>query len=794
MHKKKLILSVPILVLAVWGLFNYTIFMYEYQSPAGYTATNYSNPITAANPMEIRFAPRYKGMSALKLRFLSTGEQLEGKYLVLSLYGPEQNLMAAQTVYLDSDAGINAFQTFFFDEPLARGQYVLVASSPNLGQENGVRVMIGTATASEVDAWYYGGVQEVDVPEFWSVYHRVSLPAVALCVLFLAAMAAAVWLPPFQKRQHRLAYHLVLAAAAPALVLYCVERLNSGNALGLGIWALMLNYTLYLGLFVLLYAVCNRFSVAVPAAAGVLLAGGIVNHYVVLYRKTIILPADIYGIKTAAGVMGRYQLRLTLPVFIAVLCFFALLYSACKNPVRVQGWKWRIATGGAALMLVAAMVTVVQMPQVLAGAGIGINYFTQTETSRTNGMYLNFALNVADMRVQAPAGYSQKQMEEDFPLPAASALPAKPPHVIVIMNESLVDYSMFGTTGAGQDVLPFIHSLAAQPNASVGRVVVPVFGANTSCTEFESLTGFSLGLGYYSNAPFSQLVKRDIPSWPRYMASLGYHTLGTHPAAPDSWSRSSAYGRLGFDEISFIDQYSQYESFNGLVTDNGMYDYIIDYYTQNHQNPLFIFGVTIQNHGGYNFDAQPAPGQEIIVEDTQHVLETSAPQTYLNMVRKSDAAFEKLVQFFESQPEPTVIVMFGDHWPALEESYYNMVLGKSKEELQGAEILDYYTTPLIVWNNYGADFTSLPSLLSINYVPSMVKQAVGLPYTAADAFLQNLRESYPVVSVHGVLDADDTLHTDMADIAELDLYKKLVYDGLFNTRWSIFTPTLPLAG
>ena len=91
---------------------------------------------------------------------------------------------------------------------------------------------------------------------------------------------------------------------------------------------------------------------------------------------------------------------------------------------------------------------------------------------------------------------------------------------------------------------------------------------------------------------------------------------------------------------------------------------------------LFTFCVTMQNHGGYS--QSTLKGYE---PDVKLNYETEYPeaQTYLSLARESDKAFQNLVEYFEKVDEPTMIVMFGDHWPKLERRLFS----RSSRKRQG---------------------------------------------------------------------------------------------------------------
>ena len=78
----------------------------------------------------------------------------------------------------------------------------------------------------------------------------------------------------------------------------------------------------------------------------------------------------------------------------------------------------------------------------------------------------------------------------------------------------------------------------------------------------------------------------------------------------------------------------------------------------------------MQNHGGYTVEDRA--GFEPTVKlgyDTEYPL----AETYLSLARESDSAFKELLEYFEKVDEPTMIVMFGAHWPKIEEEFMGKV-------------------------------------------------------------------------------------------------------------------------
>lgn len=122
--------------------------------------------------------------------------------------------------------------------------------------------------------------------------------------------------------------------------------------------------------------------------------------------------------------------------------------------------------------------------------------------------------------------------------------------------------------------------------------------------------------------------------------------------------------------IKIWDSYNGSEFLRNYVSDQSDYQKIIDAVEgkETPQDRLFIFNVTMQNHGGYE-EAFENFQQQIYLTGRD---EGKYPQTdqYLSLMKESDEAFRFLLEYFSECREPTMIVMFGDHQPSVEDEFY----------------------------------------------------------------------------------------------------------------------------
>ena len=344
-----------------------------------------------------------------------------------------------------------------------------------------------------------------------------------------------------------------------------------------------------------------------------------------------------------------------------------------------------------------------------------------------------------------------------------------PKNIILIMNESLTDFESVGKIKSNVEILPYIRSL--NKNVKHGQLHVPTFGAGTARSEYEALTGNSMSFLPSGSVPY-QLYVRD----PEYgladiLKSQGYYTIAMHPNKAHNWNRASVYPCMGFDEFISLENWGDEhrELLRNYVSDKATFEKIISLYEEKDADEkLFTFCVTMQNHGGYTVEDRA--GFEPTVKlgyDTEYPL----AETYLSLARESDSAFKELLEYFEKVDEPTMIVMFGDHWPKIEEEFMAKLLGGNRQSLGLVESQQSYTTPYVIWTNYPSE--TVEEDFSANYLGSYMLQLAGLEMPGYNQFLMNLKEQLPIIGVGAVCDKDGNWY---ANDALPDDYKKLMTD------------------
>ena len=141
-------------------------------------------------------------------------------------------------------------------------------------------------------------------------------------------------------------------------------------------------------------------------------------------------------------------------------------------------------------------------------------------------------------------------------------------------------------------------------------------------------------------------------------------------------------------------------------------------------------------------------------------MEGKYPQTdrYLSLIKKSDEAFEYLLDYFKQCDEPTMIVMFGDHQPSIETDFVEEVMGKKLEDLSLEEKQKRFVTPFVLWANYDIPEGYI-DMISSNYLSTLLLQTAGLETTQYNKFLSALYKQLPVIDTTGYITADGRYYT-----------------------------------
>lgn len=491
---------------------------------------------------------------------------------------------------------------------------------------------------------------------------------------------------------------------------------------------------------------------------------GMVETAVAQFRGGIIVLSDFLELGTALSVAGGYTLEIMPRMISAALAMVisVLAVARARMEWKRAGKMWyRMLC--AALAALSAVIPVMQMDDLTV-----LTWGRQGAYKR--GILMEFLLEAGDMFVSEPEGYSTEAAEMLAQEYETAKITGERPHVIAIMGEAFSDLQAVGDFETSEEVLPFVHSLYEE--STHGLALASVFGGKTALSEWEFLTGNSSALLPAGAMPFRQYAQDGMNSLVETLENQGYQTVGMHCYLSGGWNRNTVYPQLGFDEVYFMDDLEWDETVRGLVSDGAFFRRIIDLFERREEGkPLFLFGVTMQNHGGYT--------EKIgIVETTVRAEGTSQeyPEAdqYLSLLQRTDAALEELIKYFRNVDEKVIVMHFGDHMPQISGSFYN------KAGIENGQ--KRYMVPWFIWKNYDDAETEIP-LTSLNYLPAILLEEMGVDGPAYYDFLNEARKAIPAINVRGCMIDGVNVQLDALEGSALEMlenYRILQYANMFD--------------
>ncbi len=555
--------------------------------------------------------------------------------------------------------------------------------------------------------------------------------------------------------------------------------------------AVLVNILFYELLLVILFCILNKAKWAIRTELLFSWIFALANAYVYRFRHSYIRPWDITSIGTAKNVASNYdytpEVRMVLSAVFMILLFILARFCTLEAKKLFKGNNYLRAAGVViSLFLISSVCFLVQRNTVKDMLGLYTTLFDSRGMMKKNGLAVNFMYQLKFLKVEKPDGYSSE--EEAAVLSSYEnelITPERLPDIIVIMNESFSDPAVDGEFSVNEDYMPFFHSLEkGMENTITGYINVSVNGGNTPNTEFEFLTGNTMGFLPEGSIAFQQYVRHRIDSIPYYLKKYGYQTFASHPYKADGWDRPRVYPLLGFDEMYFKEYFEELDPVyvRKYISDKSHFEAISALTEEfGKSGPVFSFNVTMQNHSGYSNTDYDNFERRISVDVPGDKKEQAVEMdNYLSLMKYSDEAFEELVGKYKNSDRDTMIVFFGDHQP--ETATFDVMWeenGKYWDNLSEEDYINTYRVPFAIWANFDIEeMTGIET--SVDYLGNLMLKEAGFSLPAYRNFLEDCSKDHPVVSAVRYVDnnGNSVLHAGWGD--DLIDYQKMQYYQMFD--------------
>jgi phosphoglycerol transferase MdoB-like AlkP superfamily enzyme len=267
------------------------------------------------------------------------------------------------------------------------------------------------------------------------------------------------------------------------------------------------------------------------------------------------------------------------------------------------------------------------------------------------GSLLLGALLFGDRRGKRQAAQSRRRVPRR---------PARLPDIVAVQAESFIDARRVDRRiPAG--LLPAFDACRAGALLQ-GRLTVPGWGAYTQRSEFAFLTGLGpaeLGLDRYN--PYARFARRQ-PVWSiaHELRAIGYRTVCLHPFSGLFFGRDRAVPNLGFERFLDGAAFAGAPRFGPYVGDLAVAEKAIELLRESAE-PLFIFAITMENHGSWK--PRRLPAAELAALRKGGLDLPPGFLCYLRHLANADGMIGRLSHFLGERGDG-LLCLFGDHVPS----------------------------------------------------------------------------------------------------------------------------------
>ncbi len=560
----------------------------------------------------------------------------------------------------------------------------------------------------------------------------------------------------------------------------------------------VLNWLPVLAFLLLLYFIFNSTVLSVGVVSFVMIMMSFVNNKMINMRSDPFKPFDIMlgtTLFTVAKSLDKKLFILAGGLIVAAVVGIAFGMFIIKNkPIRPAV---RIILSA---MLLTAMIGANSSwysdKDLNAWLYVGGNGMNQTDNFQSKGFLYSFIYTANTSRITKPPGYDadKKKIEQSLDrfIPEDKSTAIKP-NIVVVLSEAFSEIALSDRLNFDGYPDPLENYKQIKASSYSGYIVTPSVGGGTADTEFDILT--ALNTRQFRGTPYAfSLVTKPTKSLATVLAGQGYVNTSMHPGYGWAYNRQNAYKNLGFGEFYDISTYDKTDMKGLYITERQTIDRMISRYEQHvadaPDSPLLMFSITIQNHGPFDDKYGSAKNFNTDLPITEQSV--NAMSNYFEGLRDCDIELKRLTDYFNSRPEPVVMLYFGDHLPSFATDAYEAFIPQwiDNDGINGfRNAVRMYKEPYIIWQNNATRATvNLDDrwaqsplndrVVSSNYLGAGFLDVIGL--SGIDPFYDYTNElcaSYPVIMENNCYNNEYERKTH-AEAELVGLYKSWSYYGL----------------
>ena len=396
----------------------------------------------------------------------------------------------------------------------------------------------------------------------------------------------------------------------------------------------------------------------------------------------------------------------------------------------------------------------------------------------------------------------------------------KTPNIIMICLEAF-DTNFKNVVHLNKNPTEFFDSLKNKSNTQCGYVIPNIEFGLTANSEYELLTNLNTAEELSQNTlVFDMVMEKPIKSNADFFNYKGYNSVYMHPFYSTGYSRNKKISDLGFNRTFFIEnmvkgnwkenldtlnsnnkqsdisqfvfngdtlnaeEFEGIDSYRGFPSDKQNFEKVLDIINTS-QKPVYLFNMTVQNHGSWDKDRDIAKGvdkYEIECIDNFDNDVINEVESFVNSLYQTDKALKGLYDEVIKLGEPTVVCICGDHNAALVELLQKTTYGDWMKDnpLEGRKV------PYYMFANFKIKQSmSENKIFSMSYLTQKLLDFIEFDYSVDKtlSLVKKISDQVDIITYDVGYVKNNSLIIDRNSINGIDTYKGLQYYRLYDCNY-----------
>lgn len=427
---------------------------------------------------------------------------------------------------------------------------------------------------------------------------------------------------------------------------------------------------------------------------------GVINGVILLNRMTPFTVKDLSNLGDGLSIVSNYfsVKTMIIAVVVAAAVVFGVILLFRKLPKMKEKVRFRRSIAVVMILWIGTFGLICGAMKV----GTLDTFFGNLAYAyRDNGVPYSFIVTWVRTGIVKPKDYSAEKVQNVFskgelgedkiytPGKDDNTDVKKKPNIIYLQLESFIDPTEVKSVKFSKDPVPNYRKLMKE--YSSGYLTVPAVGAGTANVEFEVMTGMSVKFFGPGEYPYKSILKKTVcEAAPYDMKTMGYSTHAIHNHRGAFYYRNKVFANMGFDTFTCLEYMNNVvKTPKNWAKDGILTEQILDALNST-KGSDYIYTISVQGHGKYPTE-QVLENPAITVTKAESDTQRWQYEYYANQVYEMDLFVKELTDILKNYDEDVILVMYGDHLPALD---------MTEDDMKNGSL---YQTEYIIWNNFGME-------------------------------------------------------------------------------------------